>query len=68
MPTQAKKIDFCNEAKEQLAAIKAPLGKEVPLSNCIVLSQREILIFVDRETATLRLPKRAMLANAPLQI
>ncbi len=63
MKKRPKEIDFRQEAEDQLNAIKARIGQEVPLSNRYVRGPRPILVSVERETATLRFPNGASLVE-----
>lgn len=67
MTKKPKEIDFHREAEDQLNAIRSRIGQEVPLSNRYVRGQRAILIAVDGDSATLRFPNGATLANVPLR-
>ena len=67
MSKKPKEIDFRQEAEDQINAIKARIGQEVPLSNRYVRGSRPILVSVEGETATLRFPNGASLVQVPLR-
>lgn len=67
MRRKPPEIDFDKEAEEQFRAIKARIGQEVPLSTSYVRGARAILVSIEGDTATLRFPNGAILANVPLR-
>jgi hypothetical protein len=67
MPKKPKVIDFCRETEEELNAIKARIGQEVPLSNRYTRGLRATLVSVEGDTATLLFPNGATLANVPIR-
>ena len=67
MKRNPKEIDFCQEAEDQLNAIRSRIGQEVPLSNRYVRGPRPILVSVEGGTATLRFLNGAFLVQVPLR-
>jgi len=67
MSKKPKDIDFRQEAENQLNAIKARIGQEVPLSNSYVRGTCPILVSVEGETATLRFLNGASRVQLPLR-
>lgn len=67
MRRKPPEIDFGQEAAAELAAIRAKLGQEVPLSQRYTLGPRARLESIEGDLATLVFPNGAKLEGVPLR-
>lgn len=67
MRKKPKIIDFENESKDEMESIKSKIGQEVPLSSRYTHGSRPILVSITGETATIRFPNGATLAQVPVR-
>jgi hypothetical protein len=67
MRKKPKTIDFDEESRKEIEAIKSKIGKEVPLSRRYTQGARALLVSIDGETATIRFPNGATLSLVPVR-
>jgi hypothetical protein len=67
MRRKPPEIDFDQETAAELAAIRAKIGKEVPLTQRYTRGPKATLVSIEGEFATLLFPNGAQLSRVPLK-
>jgi hypothetical protein len=67
MRRKPQPINFDGETRNELEAIKARIGQEVPLSRRYTQGSKAVLISIENETATIRFPNGATLTRVPIR-